>query len=76
MPHIYIYDISHLRVKFVTVPEFRQSHLSYYLDMHITDRGNVKYTLVQALKLCTGRTARRGSRGIALPFYVHGTRRE
>ena len=35
----------------------------------------VKRTLVQALKLCTGRTARRGSRGIALPFHDHGTRR-
>ena len=32
-------------------------------------------TLVQALRLCTGRTAYRGSRGIALPFHDHGTRR-
>ena len=32
-------------------------------------------TLVQALRLCTGRTAHRGSRGIALPFHDHGTRR-
>jgi hypothetical protein len=36
---------------------------------------NVKCTLVQALRLCTGRTAHRGSRGIALPFLDHGTRR-
>ena len=35
----------------------------------------LKCTLVQALRLCTGRTAHRGSRGIALPFYDHGTRR-
>jgi hypothetical protein len=28
--------------------------------------GKVKVTLVQALRLCTGRTAHRGSRGIAL----------
>jgi len=35
----------------------------------------IKCTLVQALRLCTGRTAHRGSRGIALPFYDHGTRR-
>ena len=28
----------------------------------------VKCILVQALRLCTGRTAHRGSRGIALPF--------
>jgi len=31
--------------------------------------------LVQALRLCTGRTAHRGSRGIALLFLDHGTRR-
>ena len=35
----------------------------------------VKCTLVQALRLCTGRTAHRGSRGIALFFLDHGTRR-
>ena len=35
----------------------------------------VKVTLVQALGLCTGRTAHRGSRGIALRFHDHGTRR-
>ena len=34
-----------------------------------------KCTLVQALKLCTGRTAHRGCRCIALPFHDHGTRR-
>ena len=35
----------------------------------------VKCTHVQALRLCTGRTALRGSRGISLPFHDHGTRR-
>ena len=35
----------------------------------------VKCTVVQALRLCTGRTAHRGSRGIALLFLDHGTRR-
>jgi hypothetical protein len=35
----------------------------------------VKCTLVQALRLCTGRTAHRGSRGIALLFHDHGSRR-
>jgi hypothetical protein len=34
----------------------------------------VKCTLVQALRLCTGHTAHRGSRGIAV-LYGHGTRR-
>ena len=35
----------------------------------------VKVTPVPALRLCTGRTAHRGSRDIALPFHDHGTRR-
>jgi len=35
----------------------------------------VKCTLVQALRLCTGRTAHGGIRGIALPFLDHSTRR-
>ena len=35
----------------------------------------VQFTLVQTLRLCTGRTAYRGSRGIVLPFHDHGTRR-
>jgi len=35
----------------------------------------VKCTLVQALRLCTGRTAHRGCRGIALLFLDHGPRR-
>jgi hypothetical protein len=34
----------------------------------------LKVTLVQALRLCTGRTAHRRSRGIALLFHDHGTR--
>ena len=36
---------------------------------------NVKCTLVQAFRLCTGRTAHRRSRGIAVLFLDHGTRR-
>ena len=35
----------------------------------------VKRTFLQALRLCTGRTAHRGSRGIALLFHDRGTRR-
>ena len=38
-------------------------------------KGKVKRTLVQALRLCTRRAAHRGSRGIALPFHDHDTRR-
>ena len=37
--------------------------------------GQVKCTLVHALRLCIGRTVRRGSRGIALLFLDHDTRR-
>ena len=37
--------------------------------------GKVKCTLVQTLRLCTDRTALRESRGIALLFLDHGTRR-
>jgi hypothetical protein len=35
----------------------------------------IKCTLVHTLRLCTGRTAHEGSRGIALPYHDHGTRR-
>jgi len=35
----------------------------------------LKCIVVQALMLCTGRTAHRGSRGIAVLFLDHGTRR-
>jgi hypothetical protein len=38
-------------------------------------KGEVKCNLVQALRLRTGRTAHRESRGIGLPFHDHGTRR-
>jgi len=40
-----------------------------------TEKVKVKCTLVQALRLCTGRTAHTDSRGIALLFHDHGTRR-
>jgi len=46
----------------------------YLLKVKGKVRVKVKVTLVQALRLCTGRTAHRGSRGIALPFHEHGTR--
>ena len=42
---------------------------------YIQGKGKVKFTLVKALRLCTGRTAQRGSRGIALLFLDSGTRR-
>ena len=42
--------------------------LSPYLQLPIVSK-MVKVTLVQALRLCTGRTAHRGGRGIALLFH-------
>jgi len=38
-------------------------------------RISLQYTLLQALRLCTGHTAHRGSRGLALPFHDHDTRK-
>jgi hypothetical protein len=35
----------------------------------------IKVTPLQALRLCTGRTAHRGNTSKALPFLDHGTRR-
>jgi hypothetical protein len=45
-----------------------------FSDMKVK-KGKVKCTLVQALRLRTGRTAHRGSRSIALLFHDLGTRR-
>jgi len=44
------------------------------LNAHKGGVKKVKCTLVQALRLCTGRTAHSESRGIALLFLDHGTR--
>ena len=43
-------------------------------NIWVKREGGVKCTPVQALRLCTGRTVHRGSRGITLPFHDHGTR--
>jgi hypothetical protein len=47
----------------------------YYTEISNMVTVKVKCTLVQALRLCTGHTAHRGSRDIALSFLDHGTRR-
>jgi len=69
------------------VDKFPQKHFSAeYISIHYSPSTNtrlstsgkkikVKVTLVQALRLCTGRAPNKGSRGIALPFHDHGTRR-
>ena len=49
--------------------------INMYVLTYIYIKVKVKDTLVQALRLCTCRTAQRGSRGIALLIHNHGTRR-
>jgi len=44
------------------------------LEVYVKVKVKVKCTLVQALRFCTGRTAHRESRGIAVLFLDHGTR--
>jgi hypothetical protein len=64
----------------ISVRIFHLPHSLSVTDLNLHDVNNlikvkVKCTLVQALRLCTGRTAHRWSRGIALLFHDHGTRR-
>jgi len=54
-----------------TFSECAHYGIPYCLQIILT----LKCTLLRALRLCTGRTAHRGSRGIALLFHDHGTRR-
>jgi len=54
---------------------FWEKTLVFQPGTELIKKGKVKVTLVQALMLCTGRTVHRGSRGIALLFHDHGTRR-
>jgi hypothetical protein len=60
-------------------PSTSKQTLSVSLNLHLASltakSTKVKFTLVQALRLCTGRTPHRGSRGITLLFLDHGTRR-
>jgi len=53
----------------------RRTAFKWKLRPCFTNIVKVKCTLVQALRLYTGRTAHRGSRGIALLVLEHGTRR-
>jgi hypothetical protein len=60
---------------------FREEECLFTLRLYASDSwiclflSKVKCTFVQALRLCTGHTAHRGSRDIALLFLDHGTRR-
>ena len=62
----------HYLLPFTTNPT-KAKQLLYTLQLSCNKK--VQCTLVQALRLCTGRTAHRESRSIALLFLDHGTRR-
>jgi len=64
--NIYIYKI------LVPIVQKRQI---FGIPFTVINKIRVKVILVQALRVCSGRTAHRGSRGIALLFLDHGTRR-
>jgi len=49
--------------------------LTTWAMVHSHECKKVKCTLVQALRFCTGRTAHKGSSGIALLFHDHSTKR-
>ena len=88
--HIYGRSYAQVWIKYWTWPftlvTVRCFEIYIYLDKfcvslaiswtqnHSKSKVKVKVTLVQALRLCTGRTVYRRSRGIALPFHNHGIR--
>jgi hypothetical protein len=61
-------------IRFVPIVllDLSSCHLKSFVTVRVSllDKKKVKCTLVQALRLCTGSTAHRGSRGIAL-LYRH-----
>jgi len=63
------------RVSADTYSVYRGAERRFILFEDVYNSIKVKFTLVQALRLCTGRTAHRESRGIALPFLDNGSRR-
>ena len=63
-----------IAVGYMYISLYKYITLYYKYSIHVMCK-KVKCTLVQVLRLCTGRTAHRESRGIALPFHDHGTRR-
>ena len=81
-PFIFVYAkfcriftiIDFISNKFTFVMKVHCCHMSYPTPW-LCNVCKKMCTLVQALTLCTGRMAHRGSRGIALPFHDHSTRR-
>jgi len=71
LPHRY--DQTHSQLKSVTLHALALSETK----QTCTEKGKMlRCTLVQARRLCTDRTAPRGSRGIALLFLDHSNRKE
>jgi len=62
----YVYNLPAYQISYYI------SHLTFFISKV---KVKVKCTLVQALRLCTGRTAHRESGCIALLFHDHSTRR-
>jgi hypothetical protein len=64
------FRVSHCNMTSTQLCTTHLHHPSSLLAVHLqcNVKRKVKVTLVQALKLCTGRMAHRGSRGTALPF--------
>jgi hypothetical protein len=61
--------MEHKKVKRFAITSFDVFvYASFTVKITFTSKVKVKCTLVQALRLCTGRTAHKGSRGIALLY--------
>ena len=77
---VVISDVISINMKFNCV--FHMQLYSYVARLTVSEEhscwlstANTEGRRTKALRLCTGRTAHRGSRGIALPFHDNGTRR-
>jgi hypothetical protein len=68
--HCIFYKTLHVQYQVV-------KHVTYQLILHrpVNKGKKIKCTLVQALRLCTGCMAHRGSKGIALLFLDHGIKK-
>ena len=58
-----------------TTTAVHKVHVYVQLNIVYDGKKKVNCALVQALRLCTGLTAHRGSRGIALHFLDYGTKK-
>jgi len=65
----------HTRLPTCLLPYLSSLSLCMWIYVITYRKLKVTCTFVQALRLCTDRAVHRGSRGIALTFHNHGTRR-